>query len=83
MLADYVSIGPGVTVAGNVRIGEGSIVGAGSTILPDLRIGAGAVVAAGSAVRTHVPDRTFVVGNPAKPHPFNFKKSSLNLPDAE
>ena len=82
-LANYVSIGPGVTLAGNVRIGEGSVIGAGSTVLPDLRVGAGAIVAAGSVVRSHVPDGVFVAGNPAVSRPYNFDKSSLNLPDAE
>lgn len=83
VLGDFVSVGPGVTIAGNIRIGEGAVIGAGSTILPNLRIGAGAVVAAGSVVRTNVRDRTMVAGNPAVEHAFDPLRSSLNLPDAE
>jgi sugar O-acyltransferase (sialic acid O-acetyltransferase NeuD family) len=83
LLADFVSVGPGVTLAGNVRIGEGSVIGAGSTVLPDLRIGAGAVVAAGALVRRHVADGVFVAGNPAVECPFDFDNNSLNRPDAE
>ena len=51
MIGDFVTFGPSVTLAGNIRIGDDCIIGAGSTILPDLRIGAGAIVAAGSVVR--------------------------------
>ena len=83
VLANFVSIGPGVTLAGNIRVGEGSIIGAGSTILPDLRIGAGAIVAAGSVVRRHVPDGVLVDGNPARQRPFDIRRSSFNLPEAE
>lgn len=83
MLADFVSIGPGVTLAGNVRIGEGTVIGVGSTVLPDIRIGAKAVVAAGSVVRHHVSDGVFVAGNPAVERPFDATQSSLNLPNAE
>jgi sugar O-acyltransferase (sialic acid O-acetyltransferase NeuD family) len=63
---DFVAIGPGVTIAGNVHIGEHSLVGAGSIILPGVRIGKSAVVAAGSVVRHHISDEALVAGNPAR-----------------
>lgn len=83
VLADDVSIGPGATLAGNVRVGRGSVIGAGGTILPDIRIGSDCIVAAGSVVRQNVPDNSFVAGNPATDRPFDWKRSSLNIPGSE
>jgi len=83
VLADDVSIGPGATLAGNVRIGRGTVIGAGSTILPDIRIGSDCIVAAGSVVRGDVPDETFVAGNPASTRPFDWNRTSLNIPGSE
>jgi len=83
IIGDFVSIGPGATLAGNIRVGEGTIIGAGAVILPDLRIGAGSIVSAGSVVRGHVPDNTLVAGHPARPHPYNPRRSSLNVPGGE
>ncbi len=62
---DFVSIGPGCTLAGNVHLGKRAFVGAGSVVLPGVRIGAGAVVAAGSVVKNDVPDGVMVAGVPA------------------
>ncbi len=83
LLGDDVSIGPGVTLAGNIRVGEGSMIGVGAIILPNVRIGSGVMVGAGSLVREHVPDNTFVVGNPAVAKSFDAKKSSLYVEDGE
>jgi acetyltransferase-like isoleucine patch superfamily enzyme len=65
-LDDYASLGPGVTLTGNVWVGNGSCVGAGSVVLPDVRIGDGAIVSAGSVVRRHVRPGAVVAGNPAR-----------------
>jgi len=62
---DFVSIGPGCTLAGNVHLGKQAFVGAGSVVLPGVRIGEGAVVAAGSVVKNNVPDGVMVAGVPA------------------
>lgn len=83
VLEDDVSIGPGATLAGNVRVGRGTVIGTGSTVLPDIRIGEGCVVAAGSLVRKDVPDGTFVAGNPASARPFDWNRTSLNIPGGE
>lgn len=83
LIEDNVSFGPGATLAGNIRVGAGAMIGAGAVVLPDMRIGAGAIVAAGSLVRQHVPDHTFVAGNPAKERPFDPVKSWLNVEDSE
>jgi sugar O-acyltransferase (sialic acid O-acetyltransferase NeuD family) len=66
-IADYVTISPGCHIAGKVSIGEGTLIGVGATVSDHLTIGAGAVVGAGAAVVEDVPDRTIVVGVPARP----------------
>lgn len=83
VLGDFVSIGPGATLAGNIHVGTGSVIGAGAVILPNVRIGSQAIVSAGSVVRKHVADDTLVVGNPALPHRFNPRRSSLAVEDGE
>jgi sugar O-acyltransferase (sialic acid O-acetyltransferase NeuD family) len=65
-IAEWVSIGPGATVAGAVRIGRGSVIGAGAVILPAVEIGSNAVIAAGAVVRDAVADHCLVAGNPAR-----------------
>ena len=79
LIEDFVSIGPGATLAGNIHVGECAMIGAGATILPNVRIGRGAVVSAGSVVKGHVPDNSTVAGNPARPKPFNPRRSTLNV----
>ena len=65
-IKDYVTISPGANIAGAVTIGEGAYIGMGAIILDRLSIGAHALVGAGSVVTHDVPDRTQVVGNPAR-----------------
>lgn len=66
VIEDFVSIGPGVTLASNIRVGEGALIGAGATVLPNVEIGAGSIVAAGSVVRKTVKPGELVSGNPAR-----------------
>ncbi len=56
-------------------IGQQAFVGEGAIIIGGIHIGAGAYVAAGSVVTKNVPERTLVMGNPARecgraPNPF-------------
>lgn len=46
---------------------RGASIGSGAVILPGIVIGEAAVVGAGAVVTRDVPDRTVVLGNPAKP----------------
>lgn len=48
------------------RILHGARVGGGSVLLPGVTVGENALVGAGSVVTEDVPDRTIVVGNPAR-----------------
>lgn len=49
-----------------VRIGAGSWLGTNVVVLPGADIGRNVVVAAGSIVRGQIPDRSVVVGSPAR-----------------
>ncbi len=48
------------------RILRAARVGGGSVLLPGITVGENALVGAGSVVTRDVPDRTIVVGNPAR-----------------
>jgi hypothetical protein len=63
-LGDFVSIGPSVTLAGDVTVGMGAVIGACATILPSLTVGENAVV--GAVITQDVPVRCLAVGNPAR-----------------
>jgi hypothetical protein len=52
-------------IAGNVCIGQGSLIGSGAVVLPKTIIGDNAVVGAGAVVTKDVPDSCLVLGNPA------------------
>lgn len=58
--------GPGVVLAGGVRIGRAAFIGAGAVVLPGVVIGDGAVIGAGAVVTRAVPAGATVVGNPAR-----------------
>jgi sugar O-acyltransferase (sialic acid O-acetyltransferase NeuD family) len=66
VLGDYVTMGPGVVVAGACRIGDRAFLGAGAVLVPQVTIGEGAVVGAGAVVISDVEPGTVVVGNPAR-----------------
>jgi len=65
-LGAFTSIGPNATLAGKVTVGEGTMVGAGAVVLPRVTVGEHVIVAAGSVVTRDVPDRSLVMGNPAR-----------------
>jgi len=65
-LENFIHIGPGSVLCGNVSIGEGSLVGANSTVLPNIKIGRWVVIGAGSVITTDIPDGAVIAGNPGK-----------------
>lgn len=80
VIEDDVFVGPSVTFTNDrhphaqgtwtltrTTVKKGASIGANSVILPGVTIGEEAMVGAGSVVTKDVPNRTTVVGNPAKP----------------
>lgn len=65
VLEDYVTIGHRAVVH-SAQIGRGSLVGIGAIVLDGVKVGAGCIVGAGSVVTKDVPERSLVVGVPAK-----------------
>ncbi|RZL43471.1 MAG: acetyltransferase [Pedobacter sp.] len=66
VLEDYVTLSPGVKIAGNVRIGKGVFMGIAAAVIPNITIGEGAYIAAGACVTKDVAPYTLVGGVPAK-----------------
>jgi sugar O-acyltransferase (sialic acid O-acetyltransferase NeuD family) len=67
VLEDYVSVLPGATVSGNVRLGVGVSIGTGASLRQGVTVGEGATVGAGAAVLEDVSPGTIVAGVPARP----------------
>jgi len=61
-----VTIAPGATILGRVKVGDGAYIGASSTILPERVIGKESTVGAGAVVTHDVFDRDVVAGVPAR-----------------
>jgi sugar O-acyltransferase (sialic acid O-acetyltransferase NeuD family) len=66
VIGDLANIGPGVSLAGRVAVGEGTYIYTGAKVIPDINIGSWAVVAAGALVTRDVADHDTVVGVPAR-----------------
>jgi carbonic anhydrase/acetyltransferase-like protein (isoleucine patch superfamily) len=65
ILEDYVTIGHRAVVH-SAHIEQGCLIGIGAIVLDRVRIGAGSIVGAGAVVTKAVPERSLVVGIPAK-----------------
>ena len=65
-IADFVHIGPGVILCGNVHIGENTFIGAGSIVVPNVTIGNNCFIAAGSVITRSIPDNSIARGNPGR-----------------
>lgn len=59
-------VNPGANLSGGVVIEDEVLVGTGAQILQYLRVGSGATVGAGAVVTRDVPQKTTVVGIPAR-----------------
>lgn len=65
ILADYVTIGHRAVVH-SAKICRGSLIGIGAIILDGVTVGAGSIIGAGCVVTKDVPERSLMVGVPAK-----------------
>jgi len=67
-IGDFVTIGPGATICGDVTIGAGAQIGAGAVISNLCEIGPRAIIGAGAVLPpgTHVPPNQTWVGDPAR-----------------
>jgi sugar O-acyltransferase (sialic acid O-acetyltransferase NeuD family) len=65
-LGDFSSLGPGVTIGGNVRIGKLSAISLGAKVIHGMKVGEYSVVGAGATVVRDVPDRVVAYGTPAR-----------------
>lgn len=62
----HAHIAPGVTLSGNVHVGNGAHIGTGASVIQGVEVGAAAIVGAGAVVVDDVPAGVTVVGVPAK-----------------
>jgi len=66
VIESHAHIAPGSRLAGNVKVGEGTLIGIGTAVIPGVKIGAHSIVGAGSVVIDDLPDHCVAVGNPAR-----------------
>ena len=65
ILEDYVTIGHRAVVH-SAHVEKGSLIGIGAVVLDGVRVGSGSIIGAGSIVTKDVPQRSLMVGVPAK-----------------
>ena len=84
VLDDFATIGPGVTIAGNVRDRRGRARSApAAPSCPASSSAPRAMVAAGSVVRRDVADDTLVAGAPARPRGLRPSATAVHPPGEE
>ncbi len=62
IIGEYVHLGPGVNIAGRVKIGASTFVGIGTSVIDKLEIGANVTIGAGSVIIRNIEDNSKVVG---------------------
>jgi len=80
---DFVHIGPGTVLCGNVVVGRGTFVGANAVVRQGVHIGKNCTIGAGAVVIKDVPDNTIVVGNPSRDMESKFAKKGSEMTPVE
>ncbi|MBI4782476.1 MAG: gamma carbonic anhydrase family protein [Oscillatoriophycideae cyanobacterium NC_groundwater_1537_Pr4_S-0.65um_50_18] len=65
ILESHVTIGHRAVIH-SAQIGQGCLIGIGAIVLNGVKVGAGSIIGAGAVVTKDVPERSLVVGIPAK-----------------
>lgn len=65
ILEDYVTVGHRAVIHG-AYVEQGCLIGIGATVLNGVRIGSGSIIGAGAVVTKDIPERSLVLGIPAK-----------------
>ncbi len=66
VIGDYVHVAPGVSLCGNVHVGDYSFLAVKSSVAPGVRVGRKCILSGGSFLKQDLPDNTFATGVPAK-----------------
>lgn len=66
IIEDFAHISPNASLAGGVKVGEGTQVGIGATVIQGISIGKWCVIGAGAVIIKDIPDNVTVVGNPGR-----------------
>ena|SRR6185437_5168597 len=67
----------GAIIGGSCEIGDNSYIGMNASILQHIKIGKHCIIGAGAVVTKDVPDKTCVIGNPARPVKINLSKEEV------
>ncbi|MFO0262967.1 MAG: NeuD/PglB/VioB family sugar acetyltransferase [Planctomycetota bacterium] len=66
-IGDSATLAPGTVIAGGVTVGEGFEFGPNSTVGSGLQLGAWGACGPGAGIMANSPERTLMLGNPARP----------------
>jgi sugar O-acyltransferase (sialic acid O-acetyltransferase NeuD family) len=80
VIGAHAHICPGVTLAGDVSVGCGTMIGVGSSVIPGVRIGENCLIGAGSTVVRDIPNHSVAFGTPARVVRENEKFDFTSLP---
>jgi sugar O-acyltransferase (sialic acid O-acetyltransferase NeuD family) len=67
VLGDCATLAPGTVIAGGVTVGAGFEFGPNSAVGSGLQLGAWSASGPGAGLMSNVPERTLMLGNPARP----------------
>lgn len=66
IIGKFVHIAPGVTLCGNVHVGNRTIIGVGSCVIPGIKISENSIIAGGTSINKDLLKSGFYAGNPVQ-----------------